>query len=81
MPVVFRYRDIVFSSSRTKDTHLNRCTSHVRRGEAAAKFWLSPQISVAESYGMNAAELRKLMRMAEKNKELIERYWNEHLNV
>jgi len=54
---------------------------HVRRGEAAAKFWLSPQISVAESYGMNAAELRKLMRVAEKNKELIERYWNEHLNV
>lgn len=54
---------------------------HVRRGEATAKFRLSPQISLAESYGMNAAELSELMRVAEKNKEFIERYWNEHLNV
>ncbi len=54
---------------------------HVRRGEATAKFWMSPQISLAESYGMNSAELRELMRVAEKNRELIERYWNEHLSV
>ena len=33
-------------------------------------------VSLAESYGMNAAELSELMRVAEKNKELIERYWN-----
>lgn len=54
---------------------------HVRRGEATAKFWMSPQISLAESYGMSSAELRELMRVAEKNRELIERYWNEHLSV
>jgi hypothetical protein len=30
---------------------------------------------------MSAAELRELMRIAEKNRELIERYGNEHLNV
>jgi hypothetical protein len=30
---------------------------------------------------MNSAELRELMGVAEKNRELIERYWNEHLSV
>jgi hypothetical protein len=30
---------------------------------------------------MTSAELRELMRVAEKNREIIERYWNEHLNV
>jgi hypothetical protein len=53
----------------------------MRRGEATTKFWLSPRVSLAESYGMSSAELRELMRIAEENRELIERYWNEHLNV
>jgi len=38
-----------------------------------------PHVSVAESFGMNSAELRELMRIAEKNKELIERYWDERI--
>jgi hypothetical protein len=54
---------------------------HVRRGEATAKFWMSTQVSLAGSYSMNSAELRELMRVAEKNRELIERYWNEHIDV
>ncbi|MGC9965772.1 MAG: DUF4160 domain-containing protein [Syntrophobacteraceae bacterium] len=58
--------------------HLRHCI--FRRGEVIVKFWLLPQISLAESYGMNAPELRELMREAEKNKELIERFWNEHFS-
>jgi len=54
---------------------------HVRRGEATAKFWMFPRISLAESYGMTAAELRELMRVADKNREPIERYGNEHLSI
>jgi hypothetical protein len=54
---------------------------HVRRGEATAKFWMSPQVSLAESYGMSSAELREHMRVAEQSSELIEGYWNEHPNV
>lgn len=54
---------------------------HVRRGVATAKFWLSRQISLAESYGMTSAELHELIRVADKNRELIERYWNEHLSI
>jgi hypothetical protein len=43
-------------------------------------FRLFPHVSVAESFGMNATELRELMQVAEEKKELIERFWNEHLS-
>lgn len=81
MPVVFRYKGYRFFFFSNEGDPLEPIHSHVRRGEAAAMYRISPQISLAESYGMNAAELSDLMRVAEKNKELIERYWNEHLHV
>jgi Domain of unknown function (DUF4160) len=81
MPVVFRYKGYSFFFFSNEGDPLEPLHIHVRRGEATAKFWLSPQISLAESYGMNAAELRELMQVAEKKKELIERYWNEHFSI
>jgi hypothetical protein len=54
---------------------------HVRRGEAVAKFWLDPQVSVAESHGMSAGELRGLIGIVRKNRDLIERFWNEHFGI
>jgi hypothetical protein len=54
---------------------------HVRKGEAVAKFWLEPQICLAESYAMSSAELRMLMKVVESNKDLIERYWHEHFGI
>ncbi len=43
---------------------------------------LSPSLRLMarDSYGMNAPELRELMRVAEENMELIERFWNEHFS-
>lgn len=81
MPVVFRYKGYRFFFFSNEGDPLEPIHIHVRRGEATAKFWMSPQISLAESYGMNSAELRELMRVAEKNRELIERYWHEHFSV
>jgi hypothetical protein len=51
---------------------------HVRRGESVAKFWVLPQVSLVESYAMSASELRELSKVVKNNKELIERFWNEH---
>ena len=36
---------------------------HVRRGGDEAKFWLQPEVAVADSFGFNAAELNALLRM------------------
>jgi hypothetical protein len=81
VPVAFRYKGYRFFFFSNEGDPLEPMHVHVRRGEAVAKFWMLPQISLAESYGMKSAELRELMQVAENSRELIEGYWNEHLSV
>lgn len=80
MPVVFRYKGYSFFFFSNEGTPLEPLHIHVRRGEAVAKFWLQPAVCLAESYGMNSAELRELMGVVEDNKNVIERFWNEHFS-
>lgn len=78
MPVVFRYKGYRFHFFSNEGDPLEPLHIHVRKGENVAKFWLSPDISLAESYGMNSTELRELMQVANENRDRIERYWNEY---
>ncbi len=81
MPTVFRYKGYRFFFYSNEGDPLEPIHIHVLHGVSTAKFWLVPEVSLAESYAMNSAELRELMRVAAENKELIERYWNEHFNL
>jgi len=49
----------------------------VRSGERTAKFWVVPEVALAESYRMTSPELGELARVVRENRELIERKWNE----
>ena len=80
MPVVFKYKGYRFFFFSNEGEPPEPLHIHVRRAEATAKFWLFP-LSLSESYGMNSSELGELMRVIEENKELIERYWNEHFSI
>ncbi len=71
MPVVFSYKGCRFFFFSNEGDPIESFHIHVRRGEATAKFRLSPRVSLAGSYGMNSAELRELMRVAEESRELI----------
>ncbi len=51
---------------------------HVRRGECVAKYWILPEVVLAESYGMTSSELREIMGVVGENRMLIEEAWNEH---
>ena len=51
---------------------------HVRGADGEAKFWLSPDVSLADSEGLDARTLRDLRDAVIANKALIERSWNEH---
>jgi len=81
MPVVFKYNGYRFFFYSNEGDPLEPLHIHVRKGESVAKFWIQPRISVAEAYGMKSPELRKLMRVIEENRELIERHWNEHFDL
>jgi hypothetical protein len=77
MPVVLRYKGYRFfysnEGSPREPVHV-----HVRSGGHEAKLWLEPQVSVAASYGFDAASLRELVDVAKSNRELIEGAWNDY---
>ncbi len=81
MPVVFRYKGYRFFFYSNEGDPLEPLHIHVRKAEASAKFWLEPDVTVAESYAMKSSELRELMDVAIQNKERIERYWNEYFSL
>lgn len=78
MPVVFRYKGFRFFFYSNEGYPREPMHIHTRKGEAIAKIWLEPDVSLAESYDLSSSELKELMEAAEKNKELIKRYWNEY---
>ncbi len=51
---------------------------HVMRAGAEARIWLGPPVSLAESYGFNASELRDIIRLVEQHRDTIGRAWHEH---
>lgn len=50
---------------------------HVRHGERVAKFWMVPEICLADSYRMTPSELTELERVVFQNRTIIERSWHE----
>lgn len=59
----------------------NLLISMYEEGEAVAKFWIYPQVSLDESYGMSPSELRELAGFIETNKEFIRRRWDESFST
>lgn len=74
MPTILRigpYRFFFFSEESGEPVHV-----HVIREQTEAKIWLKPVVSIACNEGFAQHELRKVMRLVEENKELIENEWN-----
>lgn len=71
MPVVFRYEGYRFFFFSNEGNPLEPCHIHIRKGETIAKFWITPEIKLAESYGLSSTELRKLHHVVNDNKALI----------
>ena len=51
---------------------------HVKGGSRDAKIWLEPEVSIADSYGFNSAELTRILRTVSERRELILRAWNDY---
>lgn len=81
MPVILRYKGYRFFFFSNEGNPREPLHIHVRKGQAIAKIWLEPEPAVAESYGMKSAELEKLLRVAVKNRSLIERCWHEFFGI
>ena len=43
-----------------------------------AKFWLQPEVTLADSAGMDSKTLRRLLGMVQDNRASIERAWHDY---
>lgn len=54
---------------------------HVAHPEGEAKFWLTPQVSVATSTGLSARQLREAQAIVDAHLEEIRNAWNHHFGA
>ena len=78
MPTVHRERGFRFyfwSNERNEPPHV-----HVEAGDGFATVWLAP-VSVAESVGYDAGELRDLLVIVREHRDEMEQAWHEHFGT
>jgi hypothetical protein len=74
-PTVFRhgpYRFFFFSREE------QRMHVHVYSPDGEAKFWLEPEISMANNYGFRTGPLSQLQRLVEEHRDELIEAWNGH---
>jgi len=74
-PTVFRFKGyrFFFFSREEKRMHV-----HVYCAEGEAKFWLEPEISVANNYGLSKVQIVELTQIVEDKKDDITNAWKKH---
>ncbi len=77
MPVILRYKGYTFFFFSNEGEPREPLHVHVRKSGSSAKFWVEPQVCVAENYGLNSQELNDLTKVIFDNRQLIERAWYE----
>ncbi|MDH3639002.1 MAG: DUF4160 domain-containing protein [Gammaproteobacteria bacterium] len=75
MPTVLRvgpYRCFFYSGDRGEPMHI-----HVERDDNVVKYWLDP-VRLQTSGGFGSAELRRIQRIIENNRETLIEAWYEY---
>ena len=51
---------------------------HVHGGNGEAKFWLEPELELADNYGLRSGELRTVQKLISEHEDEIRNAWNRH---
>ena len=81
MPVIFRWKGYRFFFFSNKGDPKEPVHIHVRRGEVIAKYWVEPEVSLAESWGFSGRELNDLRGVIAEHTALIRERWNEYFEL
>ena len=76
-PTIFRrgpYRFYFFSREEP------RMHVHVQCPDGEAKFWLEPEIELAQNFGLKPRQISTLHRLVKDHEDEIRRAWNAHFN-
>ncbi|PYQ57439.1 MAG: DUF4160 domain-containing protein [Acidobacteria bacterium] len=74
-PTIFRegpYRFFFFSREEP------RMHVHVASSEGNAKFWLEPELELAENHGIPDRELSTIARILERRRDEVKAAWRKH---
>ncbi|MBM4352362.1 MAG: DUF4160 domain-containing protein [Deltaproteobacteria bacterium] len=74
-PTVFRYRGyrFFFFSREERRVHV-----HVHAASGEAKFWVEPEVELAQSWGLAKGELNGLLALAKERRDEITECWKKH---
>jgi hypothetical protein len=78
MPTVFRHDGFRYFFYSNEGHPREPAHIHVMGNGGEAKVWLRPEVSVADSYGLDAKTLRRLASVVEERRDMIERAWYDH---
>lgn len=76
-PTIFRsggYRFYFFSREEA------RMHVHVHHETGEAKFWLEPEVAVAQNYGLSPARLAAARRLVQEHEDEIRAAWQTHFS-
>lgn len=51
---------------------------HVQHADGQAKFWLEPQVALAQNYELSDRQLAKALRLVRNHKDEIRAAWEKH---
>ncbi|AOP33483.1 hypothetical protein A0128_06255 [Leptospira tipperaryensis] len=81
MPKVFEINGYKFFFFANEGNPRESLHIHIRKGERVAKFWIEPQVMLAENYGFRSQELSWIQEEIERNQVLIQGKWNDFFNA
>jgi len=53
---------------------------HVHGENGEAKFWMEPNIELAQNYGLSQPELSDVLRLIREKEDVIRRAWHDHFS-
>lgn len=51
---------------------------HVHCAQGEAKFWMEPEVELAQNYGLSGSDLRDIRRLIEEHTDEITGAWERH---
>lgn len=77
-PTIFRAADLRFFSFSREESRL-----HVDAlgPEGEAKFWVEPNVELAQNHGLSERKLRDALRLVEEHKDEVRAAWREHFGA
>ena len=74
-PTIFREQGLRFYFFSREETRVH---VHVQAGRGEAKFWLDPEIHLAQNYGLSQASVRTAARLIREREDEIRSAWKKH---